>query len=128
MEKNLFEIATREHYRFPWHGLISIEDLWSLPQEELDIVYKTLQTQRQEHEGGGLIESKETNAKTATIENKMEIVRHVFNFKEDLKKHKEQEKEKAEKKHRILELMAKKQDDALADKSIEELEAMLKEL
>ena len=32
------------------------------------------------------------------------------------------------KKQRILELMAKKQDDELAEKSIEDLEAMLKEL
>ena len=31
----LFEIATRKKYRFPYKGLISVEDLWDLSMREL---------------------------------------------------------------------------------------------
>ena len=27
---NLFEIATRKEYRFPYKGIINIEDVWDL--------------------------------------------------------------------------------------------------
>lgn len=42
MEKNLFELATRCKYRFPYRGQITIEDLWDLRLADLDSVFKTL--------------------------------------------------------------------------------------
>ena len=124
---NLFEIATRERYRFPYHGLIGVEDLWGLPKADLNGIYKYLMGKRRENETDSLMDEMTTRANEA-LDNEIEIVKYIFQYKVDLENEKIREKEKAEKKQRILELMAKKQDDELAEKSIEDLEAMLKEL
>ena len=42
MNTNIFELATREKYRFPYKGMISVEELWDLDIPELDRVYKSL--------------------------------------------------------------------------------------
>ena len=42
MSKNLFEIATRNNYQFPFRGMINVIDLWDLPLTDLDSVFKTL--------------------------------------------------------------------------------------
>ena len=36
MEKNLFELATRCKYRFPYRGQITIEDLWDLRLQDIE--------------------------------------------------------------------------------------------
>ena len=46
MSKNMFEVATREKMRFPFKGMISVEDLWDLSVQNLDKVFKTLNSQR----------------------------------------------------------------------------------
>lgn len=125
--KNLFELATRERYRFPWHGLISVEDLWQLPQEELNNIYKQLMDSKRKTEVDSLMVDK-TKENSQALDNCIDIVKHIFQYKEDQKNEAIRAKEKAEKKQRILELMAKKQDEAMAEKSVEELEAMLEEL
>lgn len=125
--KNLFELATRERYRFPWHGLISVEDLWQLPQEELNNIYKQLMDSKRKTEVDSLMMDK-TKENSQALDNCIDIVKHIFQYKEDQKNEAIRAKEKAEKKQRILELMAKKQDEAMAEKSVEELEAMLEEL
>lgn len=38
----LFETATRNKMRFPFRGMISVEDLWDLSLTNLDSVFKTL--------------------------------------------------------------------------------------
>ena len=42
MTDNIFAMATRQKYRFPFNGQISVEDLWDLSPAQLDRVYKTL--------------------------------------------------------------------------------------
>ena len=42
MEKNLFEIATRNRYRFTYKGVMTVEDLWDLNVEALDAIFKAL--------------------------------------------------------------------------------------
>lgn len=125
--KNLFELATRERYRFPWHGLISVEDLWQLPQEELDHIYCQLMDQKHKCKTDSLMKDKSNKASEA-LDNCIDIVKYIFQYKEDQKNETIKANERAEKKQRILELMAKKQDEAMAEKSVEELEAMLEEL
>ena len=105
---NLFEIATRERYRFPYHGLIGVEDLWGLPKTELNNIYKYLMGKRRENETDSLMDEMTSRANEA-LDNEIEIVKYIFQYKEEQENAKIREKEKAE-------------------KSIEDLEAMLKEL
>ena len=46
----MFEIATRQKFRFPYHGSISVEDLWDLTPANLDTVYKALNSQKKQTE------------------------------------------------------------------------------
>lgn len=35
---NIFEKATKEKYRFPFKGQVSVEDLWDLKLQDLDSI------------------------------------------------------------------------------------------
>ena len=41
----LFKLAAKEKYRFPFRGNISVEDLFDLTTSQLDVVYKELKSQ-----------------------------------------------------------------------------------
>ena len=46
MEANkMFEVAVRNKFRFPFKGVISVEDLWDLSVQQLDGIFKTLKSQ-----------------------------------------------------------------------------------
>lgn len=125
----LFITATRENYRYPWHGLISTEDLWSLPPVELNNIYKQLMAQkRKADDDADSLMMQERDSGNETLRNQIEIVRYIFNWKEEAMNNQLKEAERAKKKQHILDLIAKKNDDQLASKTAEELEEMLKEL
>jgi len=44
-EKNVFEVAVTEKFRFPFRGQITVEDLFDLNVKDLDAVFKTLNSQ-----------------------------------------------------------------------------------
>ena len=56
--KNLFEVATRKQYRFPYKGNASVEDLWYLSLTELAAVFKTLNTEAKKNEEESLLNTK----------------------------------------------------------------------
>lgn len=128
-ENKLFEIATIEKYRFPYKGQVSVEDLWDIPLEGLDDIYKKLKAELQKlvAEEGLMTIRPKTNSEV-DLQQKMNIVRYIFNVKQDEALAREQEAIRKAKRDRILEIMAKKQDNALENTSIEELQKMLEEL
>ena len=122
----MFEIATRKKYRFPFRGSITSEDLWDLSLAKLDTVYKTLSKEaKTEKEEESLMDGKKEDQ---DLLNKLDIVKHVFNVKKTEAEAEANAIEKKRQKERLLELIAKKQDAALADKSVEELTAMVENL
>ena len=123
---NLFEIATKNKYRFPYKGLISVEDLWDLNVNALDQVYKTLNKQLKEMGEESLLKTK--SPVEAVLENQIDIVKYIVAVKEQEKADRAAEFEKAEKKQRIMSIIAKKQDAALADMDIADLQKMLDDL
>lgn len=120
----LFKLAAKEKYRFPFRGNISVEDLFDLTTSQLDVVYKELNSQVKETTDSLL---KEVSTEDKELKNKIKIVKTIFEDKMTEAAQKEQALAEKQRKERIKELIAKKKDQDLADKSIEELEAMLGE-
>lgn len=126
MEENIFEYASKNKVRFPYKGQVSTEDLWDLSAGQLDAVYKTLNVQKKTTEEDSLLEKK--SKEDAELAVKIEIVTHIFKSKMEEQKAKERSAVNAEKKHRLMELIAKKEDDALGEMSVDELKKMLEEV
>lgn len=122
---NLFEIAAREKYRFPYKGQITVEDLWDLSPTALDGIYKTLNKAIKAQDEESLMNEREADPTTA---NMVEIVKHIFTVKRDEQRAKKAAIENAEKRRHIMDILARKQDEALNNKSEEELLKMLDEL
>ena len=118
---SMFETATRKKYRFPFRGLISTEDLWDLSLEQLDTVFKTLNKQIKTEEETSLMTQSATDETTA---NMIEIVKHVFTTKQEEANERRLAAKNAEKKKRILEVIAQKQDESLMSMSLEDLQKL----
>lgn len=125
-DMNLFEIATRNDYQFPFRGMINIIDLWDLSLTNLDSVFKTLNAEAKKSEEESLLNTK--SKKDEEISNKIEIVKYIVGVKLDEKKKKEDAKKNAEMKQRLLEIKDKRQDAALENMSDEDLDKALAEL
>ena len=123
---NLFEVATRSKIRFPYKGNISVEDLWDLPLAALDSVFKTLNAQIKQTKEESLLSTK--TKEDETLEMQIEIVEHVVSVKLTEKAARESALEKKEKKQKIMQIMAAKQDEALQNASMDDLQKMLNEL
>ena len=125
MEKtiNLFEIATRKKFRFPFKGMISTEDLWDLSVNNLDAVFKALNAESKQAKEESLLTTK--SAEDTILDMKIDIVKHIVNVKLAEAAEREQAVAKREQKRKLEALIANKQNAELEGKSLEELQAML---
>lgn len=126
MEKNLFEIATRNRYRFNYKGVMSVEDLWSLRVEDLDAIFKMLNRQKKTADEDSLLATK--SAEDQDLANKIDIVRYIVSVKLAEAADRVSAAEKKAQRDKILEIVAKKKDKALEDMGIEDLMKKLEEL
>ena len=124
--ENIFEMATRNKYRFPYKGMISVEDLWDLSQTQLDSIYKALNKEVKANQEDSLMFSQTQT--DLDLQAKIEIVRHIYTTKEQDAARRTAAAENAEKKRRILEILEQKQEDSLKNKSEDELLKMLNEI
>lgn len=127
---NLFEMASQFKFRYPYKGLITTEDLWDLSPDQLDVVYKTLNKELNSIREDGLIQTKSADegVEANNLKNKLEIVKYVFASKQQAAELARLAVENAMKRKRIMEILAKKQDDVLENMSEEDLKAALAEL
>lgn len=133
MNANIFAIATQNKFRYPYKGLITTEDLWDLNLEQLDVIYKTLNkevTSAYDDDKYSLMAQTSCGPKgvDAILSMKINIVKYIFDEKFDTARKREAEAVNAEKKRRILEVLAKKQDESYNNMSEDELREMLNEL
>jgi len=125
MEK-MFEYATRNKVRFPFKGLISVEDLWDLTLTNLDSIYKTLNKQVKQSEEESLLNTKTTVDKELDVQ--IAIVKHIVAVKLAEQEAREKASAKKAQKQKIMAIIASKQDEALQNSSVEDLQKMLDEL
>jgi len=126
-ENIMFEQASRQPLRFDSSkGKVTVEDLWNLPLTELNVIAKALNKKIQEADEEDFI--KEVSKEDATTKLKFGIVKHIITT---LKVEAEQRKNAAATKaeaNKLMELIAKKQEGALENLSVEELTARLAQL
>lgn len=123
---NMFEKAVKGKYRFPYKGQIAVEDLYDLPLGSLDTVFKTLNAEVKKTDEESLLQTK--SEKDDILSTKIEIVKYIFNEKLEEKKNQQEAAERKEKKQKIMQIIATKQDEALRNASVEDLQKMLDEL
>lgn len=126
MSKNMFEVATREKMRFPFKGMISVEDLWDLSVQNLDKVFKILNSQRKEAQEESLLNVKSSEDKV--LDTQIAIVKYIVGVKLEEQAARVKAAENKEKKQKIMALMAKKDDEEMENMSREELQKLLDEL
>lgn len=118
----VFVTASVKKYRFPYKGQATVEDLWDLSVEALDSIYKTLKAECKRDDEDSLLTASTTNP---DVTNKIEIVKYIVQTKlaeaEARTKHAQQMKEK----EKYMEILAEKQDEALRNLTIEELQAKI---
>ena len=125
-EKNLFEVATREKYRFAYRGSIGVEDLWDLSMTALDAVYKNLMSQKKVENEDSLVAVKSTQS--VELENKINIVKYIFSVKKGEADASKQQQSINAQKQKIMGILAEKEDQNLRNKSPEELREMLESM
>lgn len=125
MEK-MFEFALRNKVRFPYKGMITVEDLYDLSVRDLDTIFKTLNAQAKRSQEESLLATKTKEDETLSVQ--IEIVKHVVATKLADAEAAKHNKEVSAQKQKIMEIMAAKKDAALQNMSLEELQAMLENL
>ena len=122
----MFEFATRTKMRFPFKGMVSVEDLWDLSVRDLDGIFKTLNAQVKKTQEESLLATKTKEDETLAVQ--IEIVKHIVGVKLAEAEAAKKSKEVKMQKQKIMEILAAKKDADLQNKSIEELQAMLEGL
>ena len=123
---NIFEVAVREKMRFPFKGMISVEDLWDLNVQSLDSIFKTLNSQLKQVKEESLLQVKTQQDQELDI--KIAIVKYIVQVKLEEENLRLQAKDRREKKQKIMEILSAKQDASLQNMSEEALQKMLNEL
>lgn len=121
----LFIWATRNKVRFPYKGSSDVEQLWDLSVTELDKVFKVLNSQSKRAKEESLLNTK--SKEDEVLDMQIEIVKYIVSVKLAEKEAREKASAKKEKKQKIMEIIAAKEDEALRNMSVEELEKMLVE-
>jgi hypothetical protein len=118
----MFEQAARLKLRFNHKGLCSTEDLWDLSLTELDSIYKKLSAEAKTQGEDSLLESK--NVADEVLELKISIVKRIVEVRLAEAAARKDAKEQAERKQKILSIIADKQDEALKNMSVEDLKKL----
>lgn len=132
MEKNYFELATRNKYRFDTErGSVSTEDLWDLPLKsktgmDLDTVAKTLNKKIKAEDEESFVDTKSN--KTTELTDRLELVKYIISVKIAEEDKRKKATENAAKRKKLLEVLATKQEEGIQAMTEEDILAELKAL
>lgn len=129
----MFEKAARLKLRFDTSkGNLTVEDLFDLPltstngRANLNDIAKGLNRELKATEEEDFVNN--TTKGNEVLQLKFDIVKHVIEVRKAENEAAKTAADRKEKKQRLLELIAKKQDQDLEGKSVEELNAMVNAL
>lgn len=130
---NLFEIATREKFRFASiKGELSVEQLWdvSLTSKtgfDLDTIARTVNQELKETDTESFVHTT-VSSKRELLQQKLDVVKHIIAYKVDKCIALQRAAEKAAEKQKLLQILETKQNAQLQELSIEEIQARLQNL
>lgn len=127
----MYKIASRKKLRIQTNrGMLSVEQLWDLSKEDIGELAKSIRKRINDQKG--VTGDNELDFLKPSAQTEETIDELTFRILKDIYTTKQAEEDKAhrraaarENNRKILELIAKKQDQELENKSIEELEKML---
>lgn len=129
----MFEKANRMKLRFTTpKGVLSVEDLWDLPltsstgKANLDDIAKALHRKLKDEADTSFVEPSATGDKTLQLQ--FDIVKHIIDIRIDERNAAAIARANKDKKQMILELIAKKKNEELANASLDELEKLAESL
>ena len=132
--EKMFEKASRCMLRFQTErGLLGVEQIWQLPLTDkagsrfsLDTLAKAVNKELRDSEEESFVEEK--SSRSEELELKMEILKHIIGVRKDEAKERERRIAAAQQLKKIDEILESKEDDALRNKSPEELRKIREEL
>jgi len=124
---NIFEVASRLKLRFlvTGRGNLAVEDLWDLSEKQLNSIYTELAAESRNSEVESLIEP---SVEDKALSLRKDVVRHVFGVKKAERVELAAKAQKRERRARLLEIRARKQDAELEALDLEALDAEIAEL
>lgn len=122
----MFEKASRLKLRFNYKGVCGVEDLWDISLTGLDSIYKQLNNELKQAKEESLLEVRTPADELLAL--KVDIVKYIFTQKQQEKKDRENALVKADKKRKLLNIIAEKQDSELRNMSIDDLNKLADEL
>ena len=127
----IFKKASKKKLRFNTNrGVLSVENLWDLPKEEIrQLVIKAREAAKKS--SGEVTDSElsflDAPAKTKATDDELrfEILKDIYLTKKSAEEKAQKKAEAKANNKKLLEIIARKQDEALEKKSIKDLEKML---
>jgi len=127
----IFKKASKKKLRFNTNrGVLSVENLWDLPKEEIrQLVIKAREAAKK---SSGEVNDSELSfldspakVKATDDELRFEILKDIYLTKKSAEEKAQKKAEAKANNKKLLEIIARKQDEALEKKSIKDLEKML---
>jgi len=132
---NMFEKATKMQLRWMSpQGTLDVEDLWNLPLKTTKITKASLDglaielDRELKNNVSSFVDGNRTSPQTMLNQLRFDLVKYVIDAKVSENNIAKLTKEKAEKKERLLGFVAQKQDQELANMSVEKLQGMIADL
>ena len=124
---DLFFNAAKNKYRFPSErGNLTVEHLFDLDMKSLDKIYGTLCEQKDSKPKKSLLSPREVG--DVELDEKISIMAQVYEYKDSVIDKRKKAAERSRDRQKLLDILAKKKEEALENLSEEELLKKLREL
>lgn len=131
---NIFEQATRKQLRFETQrAMLSVEDLWKLPLSgnndfNLDYIAIGINKKIKEKQTESFVTENKNDSMVKELELKLDILKHIIAVKLNEKKNAENKLILQQKREKLLKIKESKEDEALKEMTLEDIEKELAEL